>query len=240
VSILEGMRFAFLLPVPLASAFLACGAGATLGQSNGTKMGEALAFAGAAAVAQVVESAAEARARNNTAVTRSSTGATLTPQCDNSGQYPCVTVTPPQEGAEPAPLPPDPDMGEDEARDYVLGYVNGVRKLNAVGPVERDEAVDAFAQAGSEELGDDHRQNRHMAEHVRELGTASAEVQGPPDGAPAGSLQDRIAEILLRWMAEGPGGMHHDVLLRPGWRKVGVGIASRAGRIYFTVDFTGP
>jgi hypothetical protein len=38
-------------------------------------------------------------------------------------------------------------------------------------------------------------------------------------------------------MAEGPGGMHHDVFLRPG-RKLGVGIFRRGTRTYFTVDFT--
>jgi hypothetical protein len=32
--------------------------------------------------------------------------------------------------------------------------------------------------------------------------------------------------------------MHHDVLVRPGWRKMGVGLVTRQGRIYFTVDFS--
>jgi uncharacterized protein YkwD len=40
-------------------------------------------------------------------------------------------------------------------------------------------------------------------------------------------------------MGEGPGGMHHDALLRPDWRKVGVGIVRSDGRMYFTVDFSG-
>lgn len=221
----------------LAWVSVACGAGATLNQSNGAKMGEALAFAGAAVVAQVAQSAAEARARNNASVTHSSTGASITPQCDNDGQYSCVTVTPP-ERADEAPRPPAPDMDEDEAREYVLGYVNGVRRLNAAGPVVRDEAVGAFAQAGSEELAADHRPGQHLADHARELAAVHAEVQGSPDGLPAGSLQDRIAEVLLRWMSEGPGGMHHDVLVRPGWRKMGVGLVTRQGRIYFTVDFS--
>jgi hypothetical protein len=39
-------------------------------------------------------------------------------------------------------------------------------------------------------------------------------------------------------MGEGAGGMHHDVLLRPEWHKLGVGIASRGGRRYFTIDFS--
>jgi len=231
------MRFAYPCMVLAACALLACGAGATLNQSNGAKMGEALAFAGVAAAAQVVQSAAESRARNNSPVTHSSTGVGVSPECDNDGQYSCVTVTAPS-GGDPAPMQPDPDMNDAEARDYVLGYVNGVRKLNAAPPVARDEAVDAFAQAGSEQLAQDHKAGQHLLEHGRELGASNAELQGAPDGVPAGSLQDRIAEILLRWMGEGNGGMHHDVLLKPGWRKIGVGIATRDGRMYFTVDFS--
>jgi hypothetical protein len=44
--------------------------------------------------------------------------------------------------------------------------------------------------------------------------------------------------LVLRLSAEGPGGLHHDTLLRPSWRKLGVGIARGGGRTHFTVDFT--
>ena len=227
------MRFACPCSVVLACAGLACGAG--LNQSNGVKMGEALAFAAAAGAAQVLQSVAEQHARNRAPVTHASTGVGLSPGCDNDEQYGCLSVT----ASQGAGNVPEHEMGDDEARDYVLGYVNGVRKLNGLGPVVRDEPVDAFAQAGSEELAQDHRPNQHMADHGRNLRASSAEAQGSPDGAGTGPLQDRIAESLLRWMGEGPGGMHHDVLLRPEWRKLGVGLVSRGGRLYFTVDFSG-
>ena len=195
-------------------------------------MGEALAFAAVAGAAQVVESAAEQRARNNAPVTHAS-GLGVSPQCDNEGQYGCVSVS-------AAPTPPDPpqEMDVEEAHEYVLGYVNGVRKLNGVGPVVRDDSLDAFAQTGSEQLAQDHRQNQHMVDHAADLRAISGEVQGSPDGSSAGPLQDQIAEILLRMMGEGRGGMHHDTMLRPEWRKLGVGIVSRGGRMYFTVDFS--
>ena len=77
-----------------------------------------------------------------------------------------------------------------------------------------------------------------MAQHAQEVRGASEEIQGPPDGARPGPLQDRLAELLLGWMGEGPGGMHHDAMLRADWRKIGVGILSRRGRMYFTVDFS--
>ena len=234
------MRFASISALGLACASLACGAGASLNQSNGAKMGEALAFASVAAAAQVVQSAAEQRARNSAPITRSSTGVSVTPQCDNDGQYSCVSVSGSRSPTEPAPMQPDSEMGDEEARDYVLGYVNGVRKLNAVGPLVRDESLDAFAQAGSEELAQDHRPNQHIALHGPELHAASGEVQGSPDGAPPGALEDRIAEILLRMMGEGKGGMHHDAILSPEWRRLGVGIARHGGRLYLTVDFASP
>jgi uncharacterized protein YkwD len=227
------MRFAFASAVVLACVSVGCGAG--LNQSNGAKMGEALAFAAVAGAAQVVQSVAEQHARNSAPVTRAG-GVGVSPQCDNEGQYGCVSVS----GSPSSPAnAPEAELNDDEARDYVLGYVNGVRKLNAVIPVVRDEALDAFAQAGSEELGQDHKQNQHMALHAQELHAVSTELQGSPDGSGAGILQDQIAESLLRWMGEGRGGMHHDTLLRPEWRKVGVGIVRSGGRMYFTVDFSG-
>jgi uncharacterized protein YkwD len=228
------MRFVIPFAGILACACLACGA-ALAPQSNSAKLGEAAAFAAAAGALQMAQAAMEQHARNTAPITHAG-GAVVTPNCDNEGQYPCMSVS----ASESQPMKPDPEpeMDADQARDYVLGYINGVRKLNAVGPVVRDDAVDSFAQDGSEQLSLDHKPNRHLAEHAGDLHALAAEIQGSPDGVRPGSLQDQIAEILLGMMREGPGGMHHDTLLRPDWRKLGVGIVTRGGRMYFTVDFT--
>ena len=69
------------------------------GQSNSAKMGEALAFAAAAGVAQVAESVAEQNARNNAPAGHAS-GLGASPSCDNEGQYTCVSVRP--SGAPPS------------------------------------------------------------------------------------------------------------------------------------------
>jgi uncharacterized protein YkwD len=228
-----GMRFALLGGVVLACAGLACGPG--LNDSNGAKLGEALAFAAAAGAAQVAQAAAEQHARNTAPVAVSSTtGVSVSPDCDNDGQYGCLSLM----ASPSAGDAPEPEMGDDEARDYVLGYLNGVRRLNRDGPLVRDEALDAFAQAGSDELAQDYRPNQHMIEHAREVPAALGELQGSPDGSSPGPLQDRLAETLLRFTGEGPGGMHHDAMLRPEWRKLGVGVAHREGRVYFTVDLS--
>lgn len=204
------------------------------GQSNSAKMGEALAFAAAAGAAQVAESVAEQNTRNNAPV-RHASGLGLSPSCDNDNQYGCVSVRP---GGAPPP-PPPPEMTSADARDYVLGYVNGVRKLNGAPPVERAVSLDDFAQAGSEELAQDHRPGKHWADHAQELRTRSAEVQGSPAGEAPGALQDQLAGVLLQMTGEGPGGMHHDLLLRSEWRKLGVGIVQGDDRrTYFTVDFS--
>lgn len=201
--------------------------------SNATKLGQALAFAAVAGVTQVVLSAAEQNARSRAPVTHSTTGA-MSPGCDNNGQYACLSVAP----SSSAQVPSEPEMSEDDAHDYIFAYINGVRKLNGVGALDTDASLDAFARAGSDELGQDHLPNRHLIDHSRDLQGRCAEVQGSAEGASPGPIQQRIADYLLRWMAEGPGGMHHDTMLRPEWRKLGVGIVTRDARMYLTVDFS--
>jgi uncharacterized protein YkwD len=222
---------AVALAAVICAASSGCGA-ANVPPSNSVKLGEALAFAGVAAAAQVAQSVMEQRARNNVPIRH--TGVSASPNCDNEGQYPCVSLT----ASSGDPRPPEEEMSIDEAREYVLGYVNGVRKLNDVEPLASDPAVDVFAQAGSDELAKDHRQGQHVTDHARELPAFGAEVQGSPQGSSGGLLQDQLGQTLIGWMNEGQGGMHHDILLRHEWRKLGVGIAQRDGRTYFTIDFS--
>jgi len=224
------MRCASFWTTALLTGALACAPG--LNQSNGMKMGEALAFMAAAGAVQVAQSVAEQRARNKAPVTHAG-GLAVTPSCGDQAQYPCVSVS----ETDPE-RPPEPEMSLDEAHDYILGYVNGVRKLNAVGPVIRDPALDSFAAEGSDALSFDHRLGQHLADHAADLHAIGAEIQGSPEGSAPGPLQDQLAEIMLHAMDEGPGGMHHDILLRREWRRLGVGIVSRGKRMYFTVDFT--
>jgi uncharacterized protein YkwD len=203
-------------------------------QSNSAKLGQALAFAAVAGAAQVALTAAEQHARNSAPVRRSTAGTIVSSECENEGQYACLTVA----TAPSAPSAPEPEMTEQEAHEYVLAYVNGVRKLNGAGPVASDAWLDAFAHSGSDELAQDHLPSQHMIDHAREIRAGGAELQGAPEGARPGPLQDRIADYLLRWMAEGPGELHHDTLLLPDWHKLGIGIVVSGGRLYLTVDFS--
>jgi uncharacterized protein YkwD len=207
----------------------ACGGG----NGNDVKLGEALAFATVAAVAQVAQAEAEARARKASAA-QSSAAVQVTPQCDNADQYACISIS---AGAARPPDLPDHEMTAEEAHEYVLGYVNGIRKLSHLGPMIRDPKLDAFALAGSFELAQDHRQNQHIMEHAKDLGGRSTELQASPDGITPGPLEDQIGSTLVRWIAEGTGGMHHDAIVNPEWRKLGSGLVSVEGRTYFTIDF---
>jgi uncharacterized protein YkwD len=222
-------RSSLLAPL-LVTTLVACGAGA----SNGAKMGEALAFATVAAATQIALDAAESKARSRAALQSSTVQ--VTPQCDNQGDYACVSIA---AGAARPPDVPEHEMSLDEAHDYVLGYVNGIRKLNHVAPVVRDAGLEAFALEGSEQLAQDHRQNQHMMSHAPDLAGRSTELQGSPEGIAPRPLEDQLGEVLVRWVGEGPGGIHHDAMLRPEWHKLGVGIVPRDGRTYFTVDFLG-
>jgi uncharacterized protein YkwD len=219
---------------------LGCGAAVQVpyAASNSTKMAEAAGFAGAAAAAQVVESAMEASARNNAPVGHSGAGLRATTPCDDVAQYPCVSVSRGADPEERAESPAEREMTVEEARSYAIAYVNGVRELNGVSPVAPDPSIEAFAQAGSEELSLDHHASKHMIDHGGELGLHHDEVQASSDGSTGGPLQDRIGEILLQWMGEKPDGMHRSTIVRPDWRRTGVGIAVRDGRIYFTMDFS--
>jgi uncharacterized protein YkwD len=230
------MQRAFATAVLAALGQLGCAATTPpYAASNATKMTEAAAFAGAAAVAQVVESAMEARARNN-APTSHSTGVRVTQQCDNAGQYPCLSVEPSSGSAAQAPA--ESEMTDEEARGYVLDFLNSVRKLNGAGALVRDPAVDLFAQAGSEQLSRDRAPGQHMIDHGSELGADHAEAQASPPGTSEKLLQDRLGEILVQWMNEKPDGPHRGTIMRPEWRRVGVGIVSRDGRTCFTIDFS--
>ncbi len=205
--------------------------------SNATKMTEAAAFAGSAAVAQVVASAMEAHARNNAPVGHSSTGLRATTDCDNEGQYPCVSVSGSPSSADPTRAP-EPEMSGEEARGYVRDYINAVRRLHDLGTLARDSAIEVAAQADSETLARDHHAGQPGIEHTGPLDASHAELQASPEAPPERLLQDRLGAILLQWMDEKPDGPHRATLMRPDWRKVGVGIVTRDGRTYFTVDLS--
>jgi hypothetical protein len=226
-------HFARCLPIVLAASLAPACAPLPPNAPNSTKLGEAAGFAAAAGVAQVVEAIAEERARNDAPVTHA--GGRVSSSCDTSnGQYACVSVS---DGTE-AERPPESEMTDEQARDYVRDYINGVRKLNGAPALVRDARLDSFAQDGSEELAVDHQPGLHLAAHASELGRRAVEVQGKPDGTAGTMVQDVLGAVLVASMDEAPGGARREKLLGTGWKKLGVGIARQGGRMYVTIDFS--
>jgi uncharacterized protein YkwD len=229
----------WLGPIVFACIVLPCAACSGAG-AQPANLAIAGGFVAAAAAMQVAQTVAEENAKRNAPVTHASV--VVSPQCDNDGQYACLSVQPPASSSGSSTIDGGglaaPEMTDDQARDYVLQFVNGVRRLNGVGRLARDGALEAFAQAGSDELAIDHRPGAHLSAHAGDVGGAGGEVQGPSEGAPAGALQDRLGDALMGFMNEGPGRAEHDALLRPEWRRLGVGVARRDGRTFLTVDFS--
>jgi uncharacterized protein YkwD len=142
--------------------------------------------------------------------------------------------------ALPAPGPPEADGAGDmtlgEARSHVLAYINGMRSLHGVGLLERDDALTAFAQEGSEQVARDHRGHGHLVDR-RDDCPGCGENQSDARGWRPGPLARQLDEVLELMMAEGPGGGHHDNLLDPRWTRLGVGVANPGGEMYLTIDF---
>jgi len=123
-------------------------------------------------------------------------------------------------------------------REYTLNLINAIRRGQRAAPLLRDPLLDDFAQEGSVFLSLNHRPHHHFETLAGSCGcNAGAENQGSPSGWPPGPPDTQIAEMVGGMMDEGPGGGHHDALVSPAWRRLGVGILNPGGRMYFTLDF---
>ena len=135
----------------------------------------------------------------------------LTVACGSSGSSPT------QDGGAAAP---------NEAVQYNLDQINMLRAQNGAGALVLDPALDAFAQAGSVQLSQDHSPHAHFTSSYATCGcNVEAENQGDPNGWTVAPIHTQIDQILSLMMSEGPGGGHHDNIVNPG------------GALYFTNDF---
>lgn len=67
----------------------------------------------------------------------------------------------------------------------------------------------------------------------------AAENQGDPNGWFPGPTEEGINDILQSMMNEGPGGGHHDSIINPKFRRVGIGLVKDVrGKLYLTNDFS--
>jgi uncharacterized protein YkwD len=150
------------------------------------------------------------------------------------------------EAPPPPPRPEDPYPADPLVR-YNVERINAYRAQKGLAPVLYDARISAFARDGSEQLARDHSPHAHFAAHAKGapgFGSRSAENQGDPSGVPAldpdpvRSGKKQIDLLLKLMMDEGPGGGHHDNMMNPRYRRVGIGLYQGGGKLYLTNDFS--
>jgi hypothetical protein len=128
-----------------------------------------------------------------------------------------------------------------------LQKLNAIRSARGLAPLVLDPALSAFAMAASQRLSRDHSPHAHFiaaAKGERAFGGSSGENQGDPRGVgpmdadPMVSGQKQVDELLRLMMAEGKGGGHHDNIVNPRFKRVGIGILHVGGTLYLTNDFS--
>ncbi|MDB4946628.1 MAG: hypothetical protein JWP97_6162 [Labilithrix sp.] len=148
--------------------------------------------------------------------------------------------------APAAPARPADAFPADSLARYAVERLNAYRAQKGLPPLVYDARLSAFALQGSQRLARDHVPHANMAEHgsAQHFGSRTAENQGDPHGVPALDPDavksgQKIIDLMLKMMMdEGPGGGHHDNIMNPKLRRVGVGNAVVAGRFYMTHDFS--
>jgi uncharacterized protein YkwD len=134
------------------------------------------------------------------------------------------------------------DDGIAAAVQHNLATINDYRAKAGAPPMTLDDSLNTFAQAGSDALKTTHEPHGHFNHsdlwHSGFQGGA-AENQGDPNGWPMhGNLNDTVDAVLKFMMDEGPGGGHHDNILNPKYRKLGVGVVRDGDKLYLTNDFS--
>jgi hypothetical protein len=158
-----------------------------------------------------------------------------------------TTTTKWVEAPDPPDRPADP-FPSDPLVKYNVDQLNAYRVKAGLAPLKFDAKVSAFAMDGSKQLSSDHKPHAHfiaLAKGHPDLGTRSAENQGDWNGVPELDTSSALAngkkqiDIMLKMMFdEGPGGGHHDNMLNPKMKRVGIGLYYTGGKLYLTNDFS--
>lgn len=157
--------------------------------------------------------------------------------------------TPPPRAADPWPGDPLVKFNVDKLNEY--------RKKHGAPPLAYDAKISAFALEGSKQLAKDHTAHAHFNARIKGqlgdkgalegksgFGSRAAENQGDWNGIPvldpdpAKNGRKQIELTLQIMYDEGPGGGHHDNMLNPKFRRVGVGLVVVSGKLYMTNDFS--
>lgn len=150
-----------------------------------------------------------------------------------------IPITPPQPASHSLP---DYNTALGAAIHHNLNQLNAYRAKAGAQVLQMEPKLNGFARQGSIELRQNHQPHGHFRRaDVFESGFqgSAAENQGDPNGWPIrGGLNATIDAILQAMMDEGPGGGHHDNMLNPEFRRVGIGLVVDGNKLYLTNDFS--
>jgi len=160
-----------------------------------------------------------------------------------------TTTTKWVEAPDPPDRPADP-YPSDPLVKYNVDQLNKYRANAGVPPLKYDAKISGYALDGSKQLSVDHTAHAHFLATSKDqmghvLGTKTAENQGDWNGVPELVAGDKIAngkkqiDVMLKMMFdEGPGGGHHDNMLNPKMKRVGIALYYSGGKLYLTNDFS--
>lgn len=185
------------------------------------------------------------------------TTTTETRVIEEGGKKKIVTVT---KKTVPAPEPPDRPADawpSDPLVKYNVDGINAYRKKHGLAPLKYDAKISVFALSASKQLASDHKAHAHFNARIKSalgdpeamkgksgFGSRAAENQGDWNGIPQlaeGKLENgkQQIDVTLKLMYdEGPGGGHHDNMLNPKMKRVGVGLHYVGTKLYLTNDFS--
>jgi uncharacterized protein YkwD len=129
-----------------------------------------------------------------------------------------------------------------------LDKINAFRAQENLPPLALDQALTAAANEGTREFAAGGGPHGHFREHRREIkdsvhATVVNENQGKRGGHPAQPVPidefvaQQIETLITNMFDEGPGGGHHDSIVNPRYRRIGIGIAVIGQFVYLTNDF---
>jgi len=127
-----------------------------------------------------------------------------------------------------------------------LDQLNMYRAQNNAPALVLSSALNQFATTGSQQLAAGGQAHAHFkaASNDGSLWSSGfcsgAGENQAPNWPVNGDENGTIDAILQSMMDEGPGGGHHDNIMNPALRRLGVGILVRDGRLWFTNDFSAP
>jgi hypothetical protein len=154
----------------------------------------------------------------------------------------CASAPGSSHGAPAADAPAAGDDAKVEQRTIVEKTLGGGTRTRVITTTTRTEEVPSPAPRPA-----DHKPHAHFAANAQGspvFGPRIAENQGDPSGVPpmdrdaTTSGKKAIALLLKIMIDEGPGGGHHDNMLNPKYRRVGIGLHYAGGKLYLTNDFS--